>query len=127
MAIRHNKTIIQMVRDGWNFNEIQNLFRESKAKEREFVREIQYFESHRIIDFSNIKEYYCKKCKVYHRKYGYTYQNGKSVKHFTKSFEKCKQHALNLSKSEVFNLKFKKSWNKYNKNEHKKRNGSKLQ
>lgn len=127
MTLRHNKTIIQMVKDGWNFNQIQDLFNESKAKEREFVSEINYFESHRITDFSKINFYYCQKHQCYHQKYRYTKINGKSQKVQTNSFKKCKDFALELNKSEIFNQKFKKSWKKYNKNEHSKRNGSRLQ
>lgn len=134
MTLRHNKTIIQMVKDGWNFNQIQDLFNESRAKEREFVREINYFESHRITDFSKINFYYCQKHQCYHQKYRYaktkvSNKSGFSISERvkTKTFEKCKEFALELNKSEIFNQKFKKSWKKYNKNEHSKRNGSRLQ
>lgn len=133
MTLRHNKTIIQMVKDGWNFNEIRELFSQSKAFERDLVRERSYFEQHKIDDFSNINSYYCTKHHVFHNKYRYitvkrfSDKTKTKTKTFTKTFAKCKEYAIQLNKSEQFNFRFKKNWNKYNINEHKKKVGSRLQ
>lgn len=127
MTLRHNKTIIQMVKDGWNFNQIQELFKESKAFEREIVRERNYFESHRIKNFSKVKSYYCMKCQRFHYKYRYVKINGFSERKETKSFKKCQKHAISLTQSEQFNFHFTKKWKNYDMKAHKTSVGSKLQ
>ena len=93
--------IISMIKSGWNFNEIRDLMRESKRIEKLLVKEKhlkKYDNKQKIIDFTNVKEYYCYKHECYHKKFRYTTVNGKSIKVKTDSFVKCKDNVYQLIK-----------------------------
>lgn len=72
----------------------------------------------KITDFGTVSKYFCTKHNRFHFKYRYeiVYVNGypqnKIIR--TKSFEQCKEHAVKLSQSELWNWQFKKSWKRYN-------------
>jgi len=79
-----------------------------------------------ITDFKGIKKYYCSLHNCYHfKQYNYTInENGKRTKLKNTPFFRCKNYAKQLSNTEIFNLKFIKSIQKYSIKKHKKTKGS---
>ena len=119
--------ILYMINIGWNLQEIKDLYKYSKEIERQFVLSKKYDNKYKIIDFSKVIKYYCSNCNRYHRKYRYTKMNGKRIKVETKSFKDCKNTAYTLSDLETFSKKFRKSFNSYSIEKHKKLRGSRKQ
>jgi len=80
----------------------------------------------KIIDFTEIKIYWCSQCEHFHiRKYKYIINEfGIRIKTKNTPFFNHRQFAYKLTSTELFNLKFNKSFNKYSFNAHKKTKGS---
>lgn len=123
----NQEKITDMTSIGWNFNEIRDLFKESKRIEQSFVNEKRYENNFKITDFAKVKLYYCSKHHRYHRKYRHTKRNGKMIKVKTVCFERCKNYAYKISKSEKFNKNFNRSLKNYSVDKHKKSVGSRKQ
>ena len=123
----NNKLVIQMVKDGWNIREINDLLVESKRVEKLLADDKRYENKHKIINFKGITKYYCFKHKCYHYKYRNTNRDGKIVKVKTNSFNKCKNNAYTLSDSETFRVQIKRSLKGYSVNSHKLTVGSRKQ
>lgn len=123
----NNKLVIQMVKDGWNIREINDLLVESKRVEKLLADDKRYENKHKIINFKGITKYYCFKHECYHYKYRNTNRDGKIVKVKTNSFNKCKNNAYTLSDSETFKVRIKRSLKGYSVNSHKLTVGSKKQ
>ena len=121
------KQVLYMIKIGWNFQEIRELCQHSKEIERQLVLRKQYDNKYKIVDFSNVIKYYCSKCNCYHRKYRYEQKYGKKIRVKTESFKKCKDTAYTLSDSETFSKQFRKSFNSYSIDKHKKMSGSRKQ
>lgn len=118
----NKNTIIQMIKIGWNLDEIYDLIRESKETEKSFVAMKIYDNERKITDFSKIEKYYCTKHQCFHRKY-----RNKQNKVKTDSFKKCKEKAIRLTTTEIQMKKFRSNFVNYFNEKHKNTIGSRKQ
>ena len=80
----------------------------------------------KITDLTGINRYYCSECEHNHiRKYKYIINKfGKRIKTKNTLFFNHKEYAFKLTSTELFNMKFRKSTEKYSIIGHKKTIGS---
>jgi len=80
----------------------------------------------KITDLTGINRYYCSECEHNHiRKYKYIINKfGKRIKTKNTPFFNHKEYAFKLTSTELFNMKFRKSTEKYSIKGHKKTIGS---
>lgn len=80
----------------------------------------------KLTDLTGINKYWCNECKYFHiRKYKYIInKNGKRIKTKNTPFFNHKEFAYKLTSTEIFNMKFNKSVEKYSIKGHKKTLGS---
>ena len=80
----------------------------------------------KLTDLKEIKRYWCSQCGHFHiRKYKYIInENGKRIKTKNVPFFNHREFAFKLTSTELFNMKFNKSMEKYSLNGHKKTLGS---
>ena len=80
----------------------------------------------KLTDLIDINRYYCSKCEHFHiRKYKYIINEfGRRIKTKDTPFFNHKEFAYKLTSTEIFNMKFNKSIQKYIIKEHQKTVGS---
>ena len=80
----------------------------------------------KITDFIEVKKYWCSQCEHFHiRKYKYIINKfGQRIKTKDTPFFNHKEYAFKLTSTELFNMKFSKSMEKYSLKAHKKTVGS---
>ena len=80
----------------------------------------------KLTDFIEIKKYYCSQCGHFHvRKYKYIINEfGIRIKTKNVPFFNHREFAFKLTATEIFNMKFNKSMEKYSLKGHKKTFGS---
>jgi len=80
----------------------------------------------KITDLTGINRYYCSECEHNHiRKYKYIINKfGKRIKTKNTPFFNHKEYAIKLTSTELFNMKFNKSTEKYTIKGHKETIGS---
>ena len=61
-----------------------------------------------ITDFTHISKYFCTECNRFHRKY----TKRKGLKVIGKPFKNHKEHAVELTSTELWQYQFKSSWDK---------------
>ena len=80
-----------------------------------------------ITDFKYLTKYYCTLHNCFHLKFRTETIAGKKKKVPTDSFVLCQEFAVKLSDSELWQMKFRKSFNRYSIKKHKEVIGSKCQ
>ena len=80
----------------------------------------------KIIDFTEIKKYWCSQCEHFHiKKYKYIINKfGVRIKTKNTPFFNHREFAYKLTSTEIFNMKFRKSTESYSIKGHKKTVGS---
>ncbi|GAH70075.1 unnamed protein product [marine sediment metagenome] len=80
----------------------------------------------KLTNLKEVKRYWCSECEHFHiRKYKYIINEfGKRIKTKNTPFFNHKEFAFKLTSTEIFNMKFQKSTEKYSIKAHKKTSGS---